>query len=290
MVDARRLVRRPSAGDERREFLDFAAQPRRPRSPRRDPRRRAALADRAAQVPVEPPPPLRAAARLPDGLARHRRRVLQLQPDLRARHDDRRARRRGRSIAPRRAPWPDGTATGSRAGSIAGSRSRSTTPWLLTTTEDLRSPAATGRRPAWVPLLHWYTARVQRLTWRDAFVGAPLPRGDAPHQAPRALFHPYIVYRALGCAAGVRRRRLDVWLTDEQLAKTAPAEQRRARSPIPTRVVSNGEYLPWPQTAAQRRVEHELGALADALRSARSAWTAGGSCARAAAWRRPSSR
>ena len=56
---------------------------------------------------------------------------------------------------------------------------------------------------------------------------------------------------------------MDVWLTDEQLAKTAPAERRSCARPIPTRVVSNGEYMPWPQTAAQRRVEHEIGALAD---------------------------
>ena len=56
---------------------------------------------------------------------------------------------------------------------------------------------------------------------------------------------------------------MDVWLTDEQLAKTAPAETRACELPIPTRVVSNGEYMPWPQTAAQRRVEHEIGMLAD---------------------------
>ena len=32
-------------------------------------------------------------------------------------------------------------------------------PWLLTTCEDLRSPAAEGARPTWMPLLHWYTRR-----------------------------------------------------------------------------------------------------------------------------------
>jgi len=57
----------------------------------------------------------------------------------------------------------------------------------------------------------------------------------------------------------------DVWLSDEALAKTRPAEERGDRSPIPTQVVSNGEYLPWAQTRDQRRVEHELEALADRL-------------------------
>jgi uncharacterized protein len=56
---------------------------------------------------------------------------------------------------------------------------------------------------------------------------------------------------------------MSVWLTDRDLAKTAPAERAAAPSPIPTRVVSNGEYMPAPQTAAQRAVEHELAALAD---------------------------
>ena len=59
---------------------------------------------------------------------------------------------------------------------------------------------------------------------------------------------------------------MSVWLTDAQLAKTAPAEEQPLATPIPTRVVSNGEYMPWPQTPAQRRVEHEICALADAHR------------------------
>jgi predicted TIM-barrel fold metal-dependent hydrolase len=57
---------------------------------------------------------------------------------------------------------------------------------------------------------------------------------------------------------------MDVWLSDEDLAKTAPAETRPLALPIPTQVVSNGEYMPWPQTPAQRRVEHEIVTLADA--------------------------
>ncbi len=57
---------------------------------------------------------------------------------------------------------------------------------------------------------------------------------------------------------------MSVWLSPEDLAKTLPAETLPGATPIPTRVVSNGEYMPWAQTAAQRRVEHELDALAGA--------------------------
>ena len=70
-------------------------------------------------------------------------------------------------------------------------------PWLMTTTEDLRNPAAEGRRPAAVRLLQWYTARVQRLTWTDQFVGRRFLEVMHLTQEPRSLFHPYIVYRAL---------------------------------------------------------------------------------------------
>ena len=69
--------------------------------------------------------------------------------------------------------------------------------WLLTTCEDLRSPACEGARPAWMPLLHWYTRRVQQLTWRDAFVGKRFLEVMHLTKTPRALFHPYIVMRAL---------------------------------------------------------------------------------------------
>lgn len=56
---------------------------------------------------------------------------------------------------------------------------------------------------------------------------------------------------------------MSIWLNDEELAGTTPAERVPFRSPIPTQVVSNGEYVPTPQTAQQARVEHELAALAD---------------------------
>jgi 2-polyprenyl-6-methoxyphenol hydroxylase-like FAD-dependent oxidoreductase len=70
-------------------------------------------------------------------------------------------------------------------------------PWLLTTCEDLRSDAAEGERPAWMPLLHWYTRRVQQLTWRDQFVGKRFLEVMHLVKSPSALFHPYILLRAL---------------------------------------------------------------------------------------------
>jgi predicted TIM-barrel fold metal-dependent hydrolase len=55
----------------------------------------------------------------------------------------------------------------------------------------------------------------------------------------------------------------DSWLSDEQLAKVAPAETEPFQSPIPTRMVSNGEYMPYPQTEKQKRVEARTKELAD---------------------------
>ena len=61
-----------------------------------------------------------------------------------------------------------------------------------------------------------------------------------------------------------------IWLDDHGLLDEKQASQlRRAdepgqvRSPIPTRVVSNGEYMPPPQSEHQRRVEARIGELAE---------------------------
>ncbi len=55
-------------------------------------------------------------------------------------------------------------------------------------------------------------------------------------------------------------------LSDEQLAKCTrayDAEDADFPSPVPTRVVSNGEYMPPPQSANQKKVEARLKELAD---------------------------
>src|SRR6185369_3231775 len=55
-------------------------------------------------------------------------------------------------------------------------------------------------------------------------------------------------------------REEDVWLSDEQLAKLARADDvDELHSPVPTRMISNGEHMPIPQTAEQR-----IAGLADA--------------------------
>ena len=55
------------------------------------------------------------------------------------------------------------------------------------------------------------------------------------------------------------------YLSDDDLKNTRPAEDARLRSPIPTQIVSNGEFTPLPQTAEQRRVERGIRRLADEL-------------------------
>jgi predicted TIM-barrel fold metal-dependent hydrolase len=55
------------------------------------------------------------------------------------------------------------------------------------------------------------------------------------------------------------------YLSDEELNRTAPAEIASFKSPIPTQIVSNGEFNPLPQTRDQRRVEARIRELADEL-------------------------
>jgi hypothetical protein len=52
------------------------------------------------------------------------------------------------------------------------------------------------------------------------------------------------------------------FLSGRELARTIGAETR-APSPLPTAIVSNGEYNPPPQSPQQRQVEAEIAALAD---------------------------
>src|SRR3989454_10742091 len=54
-----------------------------------------------------------------------------------------------------------------------------------------------------------------------------------------------------------------IWLTKKDLEHTEPAEVAAFRSPIPTQMVSNGEFMPARQTRAQRQVEEQIKALAD---------------------------
>src|SRR5215813_12787390 len=58
-------------------------------------------------------------------------------------------------------------------------------------------------------------------------------------------------------------REEDAWLSDEQLDQVAPAENEPFQGPVPTRMISNGEYMPHPQTAKQKHVEQRVKELAD---------------------------
>jgi hypothetical protein len=52
-------------------------------------------------------------------------------------------------------------------------------------------------------------------------------------------------------------------LDAEQVSKCARADVTEPLSPVPTRMISNGEYMPVPQTPQQQQVEARLGELAD---------------------------
>src|SRR5438445_2592196 len=59
-------------------------------------------------------------------------------------------------------------------------------------------------------------------------------------------------------------REEDAWLSNAQLTKCTPADEAEGfDSPIPTQMVSNGEYMPYPQTDKQRQVEARIKELAD---------------------------
>ncbi|MDX1404324.1 MAG: amidohydrolase family protein [Woeseiaceae bacterium] len=55
------------------------------------------------------------------------------------------------------------------------------------------------------------------------------------------------------------------YLSDKDLSKMAPAEDAAFASPIPTQMVSNGEFHPLPQTPQQKQVEARIKQLADDL-------------------------
>src|SRR5438128_10600062 len=58
-------------------------------------------------------------------------------------------------------------------------------------------------------------------------------------------------------------REEDSWFTEDQLEGLELADENDdLRSPIPTQVVSNGEYVPGPQTLKQKEVEHRIKDLA----------------------------
>ncbi len=55
------------------------------------------------------------------------------------------------------------------------------------------------------------------------------------------------------------------YLSDDELKRTTPAEIGSFKSPVPTQIVSNGEFNPLPQTGQQQRVEARIKDMADGL-------------------------
>src|SRR5881296_98843 len=51
---------------------------------------------------------------------------------------------------------------------------------------------------------------------------------------------------------------MGIFLSKRELAQTEPAEKLDFKSPVPTRMVSNGEFNPLPQTRRQRQFEERL--------------------------------
>src|SRR2546430_10868024 len=55
-----------------------------------------------------------------------------------------------------------------------------------------------------------------------------------------------------------------IFLSKRELARTEPAENLDFKFPVPTRIVSNGEFNPLPQTPRQRCFEERLKDLSEA--------------------------
>jgi uncharacterized protein len=60
-----------------------------------------------------------------------------------------------------------------------------------------------------------------------------------------------------------REAAMGSWLSEREQRLVAGAETASAATPIPTQIVSNGEYLPPPQSETQMRVERRILELAD---------------------------
>src|SRR5438477_9489083 len=56
---------------------------------------------------------------------------------------------------------------------------------------------------------------------------------------------------------------MGTWLSEGEQRLVTGAETASAATPIPTQIVSNGEYLPPPQSETQKRLEQRIYELAD---------------------------
>src|SRR5262249_18724417 len=93
------------------------------------------------------------------------------------------------------------------------------------------------------------------------------PKTSIPHNGERRTFflrggRPSA--QRAGRAHSQGRRAMAIFLSKRELAQTEPAERVAFRSPVPTRIVSNGEFNPLPETRRQRQFEERLKDLAEA--------------------------
>ena len=58
-------------------------------------------------------------------------------------------------------------------------------------------------------------------------------------------------------------RTMGIYLSEQERSELQPAETAAFQSPVPTQVISNGEFNPLPQTPQQRRVEARISELAE---------------------------
>jgi uncharacterized protein len=56
---------------------------------------------------------------------------------------------------------------------------------------------------------------------------------------------------------------MGIYLSEQERSELQPAETAAFQSPVPTQVISNGEFNPLPQTLQQRRVEARISELAE---------------------------
>src|ERR1700684_1496152 len=67
------------------------------------------------------------------------------------------------------------------------------------------------------------------------------------------------------CALKIQtgRMKMGSWLSEREQRLVAGAEAASAATPVPTQIVSNGEYLPPSQSATKKKVEARIKELAD---------------------------
>ena len=56
---------------------------------------------------------------------------------------------------------------------------------------------------------------------------------------------------------------MSIWLSKEQLKKLSAAENSLAASPVPTQMISNGEFTPLSQTEQQKQVEARISEISN---------------------------